>query len=544
MHTRPGSLGEDDLIEALQGMTMVGIRSNTKITERVLDARPDLRAIGAFCIGTNQIDLAAAAARGVAAFNAPYSNTRSVVELVIAEIIALARRLPEKTGRMHDGVWDKSAQGSHEVRGRTLGIVGYGNIGTQLSNLAESMGLRVIFFDTADRLAHGNARRVGTPRASCSSEADVVSLHVDGRPGNAGLFGAAQFAQMKPRSLFINASRGMVVDDVALREHILSGHIAGAALDVFPVEPKAQGDPFESALRGLPNVILTPHVGGSTQEAQEEIGFFVSGKLSALPARRQHRAVGQPARGRRSAARRRLADRAAAPQRPGRARLGQPGAGRPRRPTCRRSTSPPAASRATSSPTSTTALPDRGPRRAARTPTRRSGCAPGDRRRSAQSRWYAEGAGERRRRAASARSARGRRRPTPRVHEPPARAEDPMAKRRTPARTSHGTSSGVSPPPATHQRGHPGSRGGPRDQLVGAVARGPRVDPAETTAVEAGQVGDVAPRAVARSRAASKPWKSHGTPPSSAHISAQRLAVDLEVAVEEAEGERRRPSST
>ncbi|SDS46543.1 D-3-phosphoglycerate dehydrogenase [Nocardioides scoriae] len=279
VHTRPGSLGEDDLIEALQGKTMVGIRSNTKVTERVLDACPDLTAIGAFCIGTNQIDLAAAAARGVAAFNAPYSNTRSVVELVIGEIIALARRLTEKTGKMHDGVWDKSAMGSHEVRGRTLGIVGYGNIGTQLSNLAESMGLRVIFFDTADRLAHGNARRVGTLE-ELLAEADVVSLHVDGRPGNAGLFGAAQFAAMKPRSLFINASRGMVVDDVALREHILSGHIAGAALDVFPVEPKAQGDEFESALRGLPNVILTPHVGGSTQEAQEEIGYFVSGKLS------------------------------------------------------------------------------------------------------------------------------------------------------------------------------------------------------------------------------------------------------------------------
>jgi D-3-phosphoglycerate dehydrogenase len=279
VHTRPGSLGEDDLIEALQGKSMVGIRSNTKVTEKVLASAPDLLAIGAFCIGTNQIDLQAAAQRGVAAFNAPYSNTRSVVELVIGEIIALARRLTEKTQRMHDGIWDKSAQGSHEVRGRTLGIVGYGNIGTQLSNLAESLGFRVIFFDTADRLAHGNARRVGT-LDQLLAESDVVSLHVDGRPGNAGMFGPAEFAKMKPRSMFINASRGMVVDDVALREHILSGHIAGAALDVFPVEPKAQGEPFESVLRGLPNVILTPHVGGSTQEAQEEIGYFVSGKLS------------------------------------------------------------------------------------------------------------------------------------------------------------------------------------------------------------------------------------------------------------------------
>ena len=280
VETRPRSLSEDDLIEALQGKDVVGIRSNTRITEKVLD-NTDLTAIGAFCIGTNQIDLGAAAQRGIAAFNAPYSNTRSVVELVIGEIIALARRLTEKTERMHAGIWDKSAQGSHEIRGRTLGIVGYGNIGTQLSNMAEAVGLRVIFYDTQDRLAHGNARRVGS-LDELLEQADVVSLHVDGRPGNAGLFGAEQFAKMKPRSLFINASRGMVVDDVALREHILSGHIAGAAIDVFPVEPKAQGDEFESALRGLDNVILTPHVGGSTQEAQEEIGRFVSGKLTSF----------------------------------------------------------------------------------------------------------------------------------------------------------------------------------------------------------------------------------------------------------------------
>jgi len=179
---------------------------------------------------------------------------------------------------MHDGVWDKSAKGSHEIRGRTLGIVGYGNIGTQLSNVAEAVGLRVLFYDTADRLAHGNARRVGT-LDELLAQSDVVSLHVDGRPGNAGLFGADQFALMKPRSIFINASRGMVVDDAALRANILSGHLAGAAIDVFPIEPKAQGDPFESPLRGLDNVILTPHVGGSTQEAQEEIGHFVANKL-------------------------------------------------------------------------------------------------------------------------------------------------------------------------------------------------------------------------------------------------------------------------
>jgi len=278
---RPGSLSEDELVEALDGVQLLGIRSNTHLTEQVLEAATDLMAVGCFCIGTNQVDLEAATERGVAVFNAPYSNTRSVVELVIGEIIALARRLPEKTQMMHAGVWDKSAKGSHEVRGRTLGIVGYGNIGTQLSNLAESLGLRVIFYDTADRLAHGNARRMPSLEALLE-EADVVSLHVDGRPGNAGFFGEEQFARMKPRSLFINAARGMVVDDVALRRHIESGHIAGAALDVFPVEPKAQGDPFESVLRGLDNVILTPHVGGSTQEAQEEIGWFVSGKLAAF----------------------------------------------------------------------------------------------------------------------------------------------------------------------------------------------------------------------------------------------------------------------
>jgi len=275
---RAGSLGEHELCDVLRGVSLLGIRSNTTVTPRVLEAAKDLLAVGCFCIGTNQVDLADAAERGVAVFNAPFSNTRSVVELVLAEIIALARRLPEKTQRMHDGVWDKSAKGSHEVRGRTLGIVGYGNIGTQLSNVAEAIGLRVIFYDTADRLAHGNARRVAT-LDELLAQADVVSLHVDGRPGNAGLFGADQFALMKPRSIFINASRGMVVDDAALRAHILSGHLAGAAIDVFPIEPKAQGDPFESPLRGLDNVILTPHVGGSTQEAQEEIGHFVANKL-------------------------------------------------------------------------------------------------------------------------------------------------------------------------------------------------------------------------------------------------------------------------
>ncbi|MEV1290875.1 phosphoglycerate dehydrogenase [Pseudonocardia sp. NPDC049635] len=278
VETRPGSLAEDELLDAVSGVQLLGIRSNTTVTKEILEAADDLLAVGCFCIGTNQIDLAAAAGRGIAVFNAPYSNTRSVVELVLGEIVVLARRLTEKTQRMHEGIWDKSARGSHEFRGRTLGIVGYGNIGTQLSTMAEAVGLRVIFYDTADRLAHGNARRVPTLDALLE-QADIVSIHVDGRPGNAGLFGAEQFARMKPRSMFINASRGMVIDELALREHILSGHIAGAAVDVFPIEPKAQGDKFDSPLRGLDNVILTPHIGGSTQEAQEEIGHFVSTKL-------------------------------------------------------------------------------------------------------------------------------------------------------------------------------------------------------------------------------------------------------------------------
>jgi len=276
--TRSGALDEDELIEALDGVHLLGIRSKTHVTERVVENAPDLLAIGAYCIGTNQIDLSAAAHRGIAAFNAPFSNTRSVVELALAEIIALARRLTERDKALHAGVWDKTAEGAHEVRGRTLGIVGYGNIGTQLSVLAENLGMTVVFYDTQEKLALGNARRAET-LDELLAVADTVTLHVDGRAGNAGLFGAEQFAKMKPRSIFLNLSRGFVVDYAALRESILSGHIAGAAIDVFPDEPKKRGDAFDSELRGLPNVILTPHVGGSTQEAQESIGNFVSGKL-------------------------------------------------------------------------------------------------------------------------------------------------------------------------------------------------------------------------------------------------------------------------
>jgi D-3-phosphoglycerate dehydrogenase / 2-oxoglutarate reductase len=272
------ALDEDELIARLPGVHLLGLRSKTQVTARALAAAPDLLAIGAFCIGTNQIDLGAATGRGIAAFNAPFSNTRSVVELAISELIALTRRLTEKNEGMHAGIWDKSADGAHEVRGRTLGIVGYGNIGTQLSVLAENLGMRVVFYDTADKLALGNARSAASLE-ELLRQADVVTLHVDGRASNRDFFGADQFAAMKPGSLLLNLSRGFVVDYAALRRHIESGHIAGAAVDVFPAEPKGRGDEFVSELRGLPNVILTPHIGGSTEEAQRDIGNFVATKF-------------------------------------------------------------------------------------------------------------------------------------------------------------------------------------------------------------------------------------------------------------------------
>jgi D-3-phosphoglycerate dehydrogenase len=279
VETLPRALGEDELVEAIAGMSVLGIRSATQVTERVLAAAPQLAAVGVFGIGVNHVDLAAASRRGVAVFNAPFSNTRSVVELALAEIISMTRRLPEKNAMMHAGRWDKSAAGSHEVRGRRLGIVGYGNIGTQLSVLAENLGMSVCYYDVADKLAIGNAQRCSTLPELLKS-ADAVTLHVDGRAGNHGFFGEAEFAAMRPRSLFLNLSRGFVVDHAALRRNIESGHIAGAAIDVFPTEPKGRGDEFVSELRGLPNVILTPHVGGSTEEAQQAIGEFVAGKLA------------------------------------------------------------------------------------------------------------------------------------------------------------------------------------------------------------------------------------------------------------------------
>ncbi|MDN4479537.1 phosphoglycerate dehydrogenase [Demequina muriae] len=273
-----GAMDEDELIEALDGVELLGIRSKTQLTERVIAASPSLCAVGAFSIGTNQIDLAAAARRGIAAFNAPFSNTRSVVEMAIAEMVSLTRRLPVHNRLMHEGVWNKSADGAHEIRTRTLGIVGYGNIGSQLSVVAEALGMNVIFFDSAEKLALGNATRMPTLE-SLLQAADIVTLHVDGRAGNQGFFGRAQFEAMKPGALFLNLSRGFIVDVEALREGLESGAIGGAAIDVFPEEPKKKGDPFVSPLQNVPNVILTPHIGGSTEEAQRDIGIFVSTRL-------------------------------------------------------------------------------------------------------------------------------------------------------------------------------------------------------------------------------------------------------------------------
>jgi D-3-phosphoglycerate dehydrogenase / 2-oxoglutarate reductase len=273
------ALDERDLRTALAGVSVLGLRSKTQLTAAALAAAADLVAVGAFCIGTDQIDLAAASELGIAVFNAPYSNTRSVVELALAEIIALTRRLTEKDRALHAGVWDKSAHGAHEVRGRTLGIVGYGNIGAQLSVVGEALGMRVVFYDTADKLALGNARRC-VSLDELLEISDIVSLHVDGRPSNSSLFGEKEFSLMRPGAMFLNLCRGFVIDHEALRTHLLSGHLAGAAVDVFLDEPRSAGEEFTSVLRGLPNVILTPHIGGSTEEAQADIGAFVGAKLA------------------------------------------------------------------------------------------------------------------------------------------------------------------------------------------------------------------------------------------------------------------------
>jgi D-3-phosphoglycerate dehydrogenase len=274
-----GALGEKELIEKLQtGVQVLGIRSKTKVTQAVLDAAPDLMTVGCFCIGTNQVALAHANERGVPVFNAPFSNTRSVAELVISEVIALARQLGDRSREVHEGKWRKVADGCVEVRGKTLGIIGYGHIGRQVGVLAEMIGMRVVFFDSAARLPMGNNRSCPTMEALLG-EADFVTLHVPETPQTANMIGEAQLSQMKKGSYLLNLSRGTVVVIEALAAAITSGHIAGAAVDVYPEEPETNSDGFQSPLRGLPNVILTPHVGGSTMEAQEAIGREVATAL-------------------------------------------------------------------------------------------------------------------------------------------------------------------------------------------------------------------------------------------------------------------------
>ena len=272
----PTALDEAELHEKLSDVVVLGIRSKTPITKAVLEAAPSLLAVGAFCIGVDQVDRAACNPRGVAVFNDPHSNSRSVAELALGEIIMLLRRTFTASTELHRGTWNKTAAGCHEVRGLVLGIVGYGRIGSQLSDLAEAVGMRVIFSDVTDVLARGNAKRCSFEEVL--QQADIVTLHVDGKPRNRNLFGAEEFRLMKTGACFLNLSRGFVVDHEALAANINSGRLAGAAVDVFPREPESRGS-FSSPLQNLPNVILTPHIGGSTEEAQQNIGQFVSSRL-------------------------------------------------------------------------------------------------------------------------------------------------------------------------------------------------------------------------------------------------------------------------
>jgi D-3-phosphoglycerate dehydrogenase len=279
VETVAGALDEEELIEQIRGVSILGIRSKTNVTERVLQAADRLMSIGAFCIGTNQIDLEAAAKRGIAVFNAPFSNTRSVVELTIASIIMLIRQIPDKSVQMHQGIWNKSAGGSHEVRGKKLGIIGYGNIGAQLSVVAEAVGMKVYYYDVVEKLALGNATKCRSLE-ELLSKVDILSLHVDGRASNKNLIDAEAFRHMKDGMIFLNMSRGHVVDIAALKDAVNSKKVSGAAIDVFPKEPKTNDEEFESELRGLPNVILTPHIGGSTLEAQYNIGEYVPARFT------------------------------------------------------------------------------------------------------------------------------------------------------------------------------------------------------------------------------------------------------------------------
>ncbi len=278
VETVKGSLSEDELCKRIKDVSILGIRSKTQITPRILDCANKLHAIGTFCIGTNQVNLDECSKRGIAVFNAPYSNTRSVVELALGEMIMLIRNTFVKSTKMHQGIWDKSANNSVEIRGKKLGIVGYGSIGAQFSVIAEALGMKVYFYDVIDKLALGNAKKCSSLQELLALS-DVVTLHVDGRKENANLINETSFEQMKDGVVFLNLSRGHVVDLNALITNLKSGKVRGAAVDVFPEEPASNDEPFVSELCGLPNVILTPHVGGSTEEAQLDIGNYVARKI-------------------------------------------------------------------------------------------------------------------------------------------------------------------------------------------------------------------------------------------------------------------------
>ncbi|STO92546.1 D-3-phosphoglycerate dehydrogenase [Haemophilus pittmaniae] len=272
------ALDGDELKEAIKDAHFIGLRSRTNLTEEMLDAAPKLIAVGCFCIGTNQVDLQAAKARGIPVFNAPFSNTRSVAEMVLGEILLLMRNIPQANAEVHRGVWNKSAVGCHEVRGKKLGIIGYGHIGSQLSIIAESLGMNVFFYDIENKLPLGNATQLPTLDALLES-CDVVSLHVPDLPSTRNLMSAERIAKLKEHALLINAARGTVVDIDALAAALQSGKIRGAAIDVFPTEPASKNEEFISPLRAFDNVILTPHIGGSTAEAQANIGLEVAGKF-------------------------------------------------------------------------------------------------------------------------------------------------------------------------------------------------------------------------------------------------------------------------
>ena len=274
----PKALDADGLLQAIKGVDLLGIRSRTQLTHEALAGADRLVAVGCFSVGTNQVDLDAARQRGIPVFNAPFSNTRSVAELVIGEIVMLLRRIFPRSSAAHKGGWDKSATDSHEVRGRTLGIVGYGNIGSQLSTLAEGMGMKVIYYDHTDRLRHGNTEPVESLQ-NLLAQSDIVSLHVPETPATHGMIGEAELRLMKRGAYLINNSRGTVVDLDALSRAVREGHLAGAALDVFPVEPSSNSERIQSPLQGLENVILTPHIGGSTEQAQDRIGREVARKM-------------------------------------------------------------------------------------------------------------------------------------------------------------------------------------------------------------------------------------------------------------------------